>query len=30
MAELLHEKCGQDGVVSKPVIEGIIAILGRP
>ena len=30
MAELLREKCGQDGVVSKPVIEGIIAILGRP
>ena len=30
MAELLHEKCGYDGVVSKPVIEGIIAILGRP
>ena len=30
MAELLREKCGQDGVVSKPMIEGIIAILGRP
>ena len=30
MAELLHEKCGYDGVVSRPVIEGIIAILGRP
>ena len=30
MAELLHEKCGRDGVVSRAAIEGIIAILGRP
>lgn len=30
MAELLHEKCGRDGVASRFVIEEIIAILGRP
>ncbi|MCR4860226.1 MAG: PspC domain-containing protein [Bacteroidales bacterium] len=30
MAELLHEKCGRDGVASKAVIQGIIDILGRP
>lgn len=30
MAELLQEKCGRDGVVSRAAIEGIIAILGRP
>jgi len=30
MAELLHEKCGRDGVVSRAAVEGIIAILGRP
>ena len=30
MAELLHEKCGRDGVGSRAAIEGIIAILGRP
>ena len=30
MAELLHEKCGHDGVVSRAAVEGIIAILGRP
>lgn len=30
MAELLHEKCGRDGVVSRAAIEGIIAIMGRP
>ena len=30
MAELLHERCGKDGVASRAVIEGIIAILGRP
>ena len=30
MAELLHEKCGRDGVVPRAAIEGIIAILGRP
>ena len=30
MAELLHEKCGRDGVVSRADIERIIGILGRP
>ena len=30
MAELLHEKCGRDGMVSRAAVEGIIAILGRP
>ena len=30
MAELLHEKCGREGVASRAAIEGIIAILGRP
>ena len=30
MAELLHEKCGRDGVASVSIIEGIIGILGRP
>ena len=30
MAELLHEKCGRDGVVSRSDIERIIGILGRP
>ncbi len=30
MAELLQEKCGREGVVSRAAIEGIIAILGRP
>ena len=30
MAELLHEKCGRDGVVSRTDIERIIGILGRP
>ncbi len=30
MAELLLEKCGRDGVVSRAVLEGVIGILGRP
>jgi phage shock protein PspC (stress-responsive transcriptional regulator) len=30
MAELLHEKCGREGVVSRADIERIIGILGRP
>lgn len=30
MAELLHEKCGRDGVVTRADIERIIGILGRP
>ena len=30
MAELLQEKCGRDGVVSRAAIEGVISILGRP
>ncbi len=30
MAELLHERCGRDGVVSRADIERIIGILGRP
>ena len=30
MAELLHEKCGREGVVSQAAVESIIAILGRP
>ena len=30
MAELLLEKCGRDGVVSRAAIEGVIKILGRP
>ena len=30
MAELLMEKAGRDGVVSRPMIEEAIGILGRP
>ena len=30
MAELLHERCGRDGVVSRADIERIIGVLGRP
>lgn len=30
MAELLREKCGRDGVVSRADIERIIGILGKP
>lgn len=30
MAELLYEKCGDDGVASVDVVNGIIAILGKP
>ena len=30
MAELLMEKAGRDGVVSRPMIEEVIGVLGRP
>ena len=30
MAELLTEKAGRDGVVSRPMIEEVIGVLGRP
>ncbi|MBQ9660053.1 MAG: PspC domain-containing protein [Bacteroidales bacterium] len=30
MAELIHEKCGREGVASRSIIEGIISLLGRP
>ena len=30
MSELLLEKCGRGGVVTLPIVESVIAILGRP
>ena len=30
MAELLMEKAGREGVVSRPMIEEVIGVLGRP